>query len=169
MKGFIHAGLSALLLATGVGMMAVSAPQAKADADSAPIAESAMVFNFNTPTITNSGVRNNTHFIRIMVIGMSLKDVMVSLPAQMERFEKVRVVDQSGREVAGKIVTTKNRVSVVFDRSVAPGGYLDIEFLGVRMNIADGDILLYQITAQREGLRGEIPIGTARVQLPNRG
>jgi hypothetical protein len=41
-------------------------------------------------------------------------------------------------------------------------------FTGVQMGRSDGDTLFYGVTAERTGIRGEIPVGTARVQIPSR-
>ena len=166
MKSFIYGGLSALLLTTATAAMAEPATKVQTQA---ALNETSMVFNFTGPMITNSGALNSTHFIRIAVIGMSLQDLMVSIPSRMERFDSVRIVDQSGREVPSKINTSKERLAIVFDQPVAPGTYLQVEFKGVRMTTSGGDTLLYGITAQRTGLKGEIPIGTARIQIPDRG
>jgi hypothetical protein len=163
MKSLIYSGLSALLLAT----TAMAEPVTKVQSQAA-LTETAMVFNFTSPMITNSGVLNSTHFIRVAVIGMSLQDLMISIPNQMERFDSVRVIDQFGKEVPAKIDHSKDRLAVVFDQPVAPGGYLQVEFQGVQMRSLNDGILFYGVTGQRVGVRGEIPIGTARIQLPVR-
>lgn len=167
MKSLIYGGLSALLLTTATTTAAMAEPATRVQAQ-ASLNEAAMVFNFTGPMITNSGVLNSTHFIRVAVIGMSLQDLMVSIPSQMERFDSIRVIDQSGKEVPSKINASKERLAIVFDQPVAAGSYLQVEFRGVRMTTSGGDTLLYGITAQRTGLRGEIPVGTARIQVPSR-
>lgn len=165
MKSLIYGGLSALLLTTATAAMAEPGTRVQAQAS---LNETAMVFNFTGPMITNSGTLNSTHFIRVAVIGMSLQNLMVSIPSQMERFDSVQVIDQSGKEVPSKINVSKERLAIAFDQPVAPGNYLQVEFRGVRMTTG-GDTLLYGITAQRTGLKGEIPVGTARIQVPHRG
>ena len=131
--------------------------------------ETAMVFNFTAPMITNSGVLNSTHFIRVAVVGMSLQDLMVSIPSQMDKFNSVRVIDQMGKQVPAKIDISKERLTIAFDQPVAPGNYLQIEFTGVQMQNPNDGILLYGVSGRRVGLKGDIPIGTARIQLPSRG
>jgi hypothetical protein len=166
MKSLIYSALSALLVTTVTAPIAMAVPTTR---NQSVQAEASMVFNFTGPMVTNSGVLNSTYFLRIAVIGMSLQDVVVSIPSQMERFSSVRVVDQSGKEVPAKATLSKERLILVFDEPVAPGGYLQVEFNGVQMNASGGDILLYGITARRTGLSGEIPVGTARIQVPIRG
>lgn len=168
MKSLIYGGLSALLLTTATAAMAEPATRVQAQAALNETA-TAMVFNFTGPMITNSGTLNSTHFIRVAVIGMSLQNLMVSIPSQMERFDSVQVIDQSGKEVPSKINVSKERLAIAFDQPVAPGSYLQVEFKGVRMTTSGGGTLLYGITAQRTGLKGEIPVGTARIQIPSRG
>lgn len=164
MKGLIYSGLFALMLSTAPAALAESTNGTQAQAQ----AGSSMMFNFSAPMITNSGVQGSTHFIRVAVIGMSLKDLMISIPSQMEKFDGVQVIDQSGKEVASKINLGQDRVTIAFDQPVAPGGYLQVEFRGVQMRTSNDGILLYGVTGKRVGLRGDIPIGTARVQLPSR-
>lgn len=167
MKSLIYGGLSALLLTTATAAMAEPVTRVQTQTALNETA-TAMVFNFTGPMITNSGVLNSTHFIRVAVIGMSLQDLMVSIPSQMERYDSVRVIDQFGKEVPSKINVSKERLAIAFDRPIAPGSYLQVEFRGVRMTSSGGDTLLYGITAQRTGLKGEIPVGTARIQVPHR-
>ncbi len=165
MKRFIYSGLSALLLTTSTAVMAEPAARGRAQANQP---DTAMVFNFTGPMVINSGAINNTHYIRVAVIGMDLQDLMVSIPSQMERFQSVRVIDQAGKEIPSKINLSKDKVAITFDQPITAGSYLQVEFVGVRMFTAGGHTLLYSITGQRVGLRGEIPIGTARIQLPSR-
>ena len=167
MKRFVHGGLAALLLTTAPAAMAE--PTTRIEAERAQSEASSMVFNFSAPIITNSGVLNSTQFIRIAVIGMALQNLQVSLPVQMEQFDGVRIIDQAGKEVGSTIKLSKERVAIAFDQPVAPGSYLQLEFTGVRMVGPRNSILLYGVTGQRVGLSGEIPIGTARIQLPDRG
>lgn len=165
MKGFIYGGLTALMLTVATGAMAEPLTQGRGQ----NLSTDSMVFNFNAPIITNSGVQNSVHFIRVAVIGMTLQDLVVMTPSQMEKYETVRVIDQSGKEVASKVSRSDRRVAITFDQPVAPGGYLQVEFGGVRMGSLSDNSLFYGVTGQRAGIQGEIPIGTARIQLPSRG
>ena len=167
MKGLIYSGLTALLLTTASTAMAQSTNRIQSEA--ALSEPSSMIFNFSAPMITNSGVLGSTQFIRIAVIGMTLKDLQIAVPSQMERYESVRVIDQAGKDVGAKISSGKERVGITFDQPVAPGGYLQVEFVGVRMTAPNDGILQYGVTGKRTGVSGDIPIGTARIQLPNRG
>jgi hypothetical protein len=190
MKSLVYAGVSALVVAlgtAGVATTGLAAPTAALSETKAPIAresmtgqslllaqrimrgDSGMTFSFSAPFITHSGVRGSSHFIRVAVVGMSLKDLMISIPSQMERYEGIRVVDQNGREIPAKISATKQQAAIVFNQPVAPDTHLEVLFTGVRMGTSDGDTLFYGVTAERTGLRGEIPIGTARIEVPNRG
>ena len=167
MKGLLYSGLTMLLLAAAPAALAedTTRVQSQVSQDAA----SSMVFNFSAPIVTNSGVLGSTQFIRIAVIGMTLKDLQVSIPKQMERFDRLRIIDQAGKEVSSKITLSKERAAIVFDQPVAPGGYLQLEFIGVRMTSPNNGTLFYGVTGERVGLSGEIPIGTARIQLPERG
>lgn len=167
MKRLLYGGLTALLLTTATSVMAqqtTSLQGAVAQAET-----SSMIFNFSAPIVTNSGLLGNTQFIRVAVIGMTLKDLQIAVPSQMERYDSIHVIDQTGKEVGAKISSSKDHVGITFDQPVAPGGYLQVEFVGVRMSPVNDGILLYGVTGRRVGISGDIPIGTARIQLPPRG
>ncbi|AFY47816.1 Protein of unknown function (DUF2808) [Nostoc sp. PCC 7524] len=163
MKGLISGSLSALILTTT--STAIAAPVNYEQINSQPSSQVAL--KINVPHITNSGIRNNNHFIRVAVVGMSLQDLMISVPSQMERFNGVRVRDKSGMDIAAKIEISQGNVSIIFEQPVAPGNSVEVQFTGVKMAVSTDKILLYGVTAKRVGLEGEIPIGTARIDIPN--
>lgn len=175
MKGIIYGGISTLLLTIAATSFTPSAtaqrfPEESGISMTLSTARGNRTFQFNAPFISNSGTRNDTHFFDIMVVGMSLEDVMISLPIQMERFKGVRVLDESNQEIPAKIDITKDRVAIDFKQPVAAGKTISVQFTGVQMRRSgDGDILLYGVTARRTGIQAEIPVGTARVQQPMRG
>jgi Protein of unknown function (DUF2808) len=163
MKGFIFGALSALILTTSAGAIASPAKYEQLNTQ----AQSQTASTIKVPHITGSGVSNNTHFIRVAVDGMSVQDLMITLPYQMERFEQVQIKDQSGRDIAAKTQSTKGRLTITFDQPVAPGNSIEVQFAGVRSRISSVRTLLYGVTAQRMGLQGDIPVGTARIDLPD--
>jgi hypothetical protein len=168
MKGLLYSGLAALLLTTATAAVAQEPTKlqgAIAQVDSS----SSMIFNFSAPIISNSGLLGSTQFIRVAVIGMTLKDLQIAVPTQMERYDSIRVIDQTGKEIGAKISSSKERVGIAFDQPVAPGNYVQVEFVGVRMSSVNDGILFYGVTGKRTGASGDIPIGTARIQLPPRG
>lgn len=167
MKRLFYGGLAAVLVTTATTAMAQE--PSKRQGAIAPSETSSMIFNFSAPIITNSGLLGSTHFIRVAVIGMALKDLQIEVPSQMERYDSIRVIDQTGKEVGAKINSSKEHVGIAFEQPVAPGGYLQVEFVGVRMSSVNDGILLYGVTGKRTGASGDIPIGTARIQLPPRG
>ena len=159
MKSLIHHSLSALLFATTTFITPIMIPSAQAQ----------MVFKFNAPVITDSGVLGSSHFIRIAVLGMSLEDLMISLPSQMQAFQGVKVTDQTGKEIPANIAMNERNITITFAQPVTPNTNLKVELTGVRMVPGIATTLLYGVTAQREGIRGEIPVGTAIVNIPDRG
>lgn len=162
MRKLICGSLFALILTTSAAAIAAPAKYEKLDTQK----QSQIAYKISVPHITGSGVRNSTHFIRVAIAGMSVQDLMITLPYQMERFEKVQIKDQSGREIPAKIQLSKERLAVTFDQPVAPGGSVEVQFTGIKTNIPGSKILLYGITAQRVGLQGDIPVGTARIDVP---
>jgi Protein of unknown function (DUF2808) len=163
MKGLICGGLSALLLtATTTATMAAPVRHGQLEIQT----QSQMAFKTSVPFITSSGVQNDTYFIKVAVTGMSVQDLMISLPNQMKQVDQVRVLDKSGKEIPAKIDISEERVSIVFAQPVAPGNSLEVNFTGISTTDLLGSTLLYGVTAQRVGLMGEIPIGTARIYVP---
>ncbi len=160
------------ILTTGVlGTIAQAMPVISGPNSIQPIADYpriASTLELNAPTIVSSGVEGSHHFIRIAVIGMSLKDVMVSLPEQMERFDNVQVRDQMGKTIPAQVSVVNHRATFNFEQPVSPGMTIEVSFNGVEMRGAGGENLLYGVTAERVGLMGEIPVGTAQVHVPNR-
>ncbi|MDZ7961341.1 MAG: hypothetical protein RMY34_26250 [Aulosira sp. DedQUE10] len=161
MKKLIGSALSALILTTSAAAIATPIKYEKLDTQT----QSQIAYQINVPHITGSGVSNNTHFIKVAVVGMSLQDLMISLPNQMERFNGVEIKDQSGRQIAAKIEISKERLAITFDQPVAPGGLVEVHLTGVQTMSSGVKTLLYSVTGQRVGLKGEIPIGTARIDL----
>ena len=159
MKSLIYHSLSALLFATASVATPIMIPAAQAQ----------MVFKFSAPVITDSGVLGTSHFIKIAVLGMSLQDLMISLPSQMQPFQSVKVTDQTGKEVPANIAMNERNITITFAQPVTPDTKLKVELTGVRMIPGSETTLLYGVTGQRVGLRGEIPIGTAIVNVPDRG
>ncbi|BDI20425.1 hypothetical protein ANSO36C_62270 [Nostoc cf. commune SO-36] len=167
MKVLLFGSLSALILTMSATALATSVKDHQSNSDTHILSQ--VNFNINVPHITNSGIRNDTHFIRLAVKGMSLQNLTIFLPSQMERFNGVRITDQSGKEITAKMEISKERLLITFDQPVATGGSLEVELIGVRRNSLGGNILLYGVSGQRVGLMGEIPIGTARIDIPEKG
>jgi hypothetical protein len=174
MKGLLYGSISTVLLAIAAAGISSPASAVPLKVEGNPIVslvsnpESAMTFNFTAPFITSSGALGSNYFIRIAVVGMSVKDLMISLPPNMENYSNLQVVDQSGRSIPAKITTNKSRIAVAFDQPVTPGNYLQVVFSNVQMRGQWGEVLFYGVTAERTGVQGEIPIGTARIQTPSR-
>ncbi|ABA20238.1 conserved hypothetical protein [Trichormus variabilis ATCC 29413] len=163
MKSLIYGSLSALILSTSA--VAIATPVKHEQSGSNINKLSQVALNVNVPHITNSGVRNGNHFIRLAVVGMSLQDLMISLPSQMERFNGVRIRDESGKAISAKTEISKENLSITFDEPVTSGASVEVELTGVRRNSLGQDVLLYGVTARRVGLTGDIPVGTARIDI----
>ena len=165
MKRFIYGGISAFVLAT----TAIAPSLATPAPNLGTIALSQMQFNFTTPFISSSGLLGNHHVIRVMVIGMSLEDLMIRIPSEMSKYGQVKVTDETGKAVPAKITASKNQVAIVFSQPVEPGHILEVDIPGVQAYLEEGSALLYGVTAKRVGASGQIPVGTARIQVPARG
>ncbi|BAY31301.1 hypothetical protein NIES2107_31600 [Nostoc carneum NIES-2107] len=161
MKKLIGSALSALILTTSAAAIATPVKYKQLNTQ----AQSQIAYQINVPHITGSGVRNNAHFIQVAVVGMSLQDLMISLPDQMERFNSVEITDQSGKQIAAKTEISKERIAITFEQPVTSGGVVEVNLTGIRTRSSGVRTLLYGVTGQRVGLKGDIPIGTARIDL----
>lgn len=160
MKRFALVSFSTIALAIAASLPATA---------TAPVIlpQSAMSFSFNSPFVSSSGLQGEHHLIRVMVLGMSLEDLMVLIPPQMAKFSSIIVKDESGKTIPAKISRAESRVAVVFDQPVAPGRTIELDFTNGDTAMEQGEILLYRITAKQAGINTEIPIGTARIQVPS--
>lgn len=164
MKRILSSGLFAVALA-------LTAPSVLANevAANKPSPKSSnMTFSFSAPFISSSGLLGDHHVIDVMVVGMALEDLEVTIPPQMARFNTVRVLDGAGQEIPGTLDYSQSLVSIKFDQPVEPGQTVRLDISGVDLNREEGEILLYGVTARRVGLRGSIPVGTARIHGPFR-
>lgn len=127
-----------------------------------------MTFSFSAPFISSSGLLGDHHIIDVMVVGMALEDLEVTIPAQMARFNRVRVLDGDRQDIPSTLDISSSLISVKFDQPVEPGQTIRLDISGVNTDREEGVILLYGVTARRVGLRGSIPIGTARIHGPFR-
>jgi hypothetical protein len=95
-----------------------------------------------------------------------LKNLTISIPSQMEGYSNIQVTDQTGKAITSKISANKQQVVIAFDQAVTPGSTLEIDFSGVPQITLWNQVLEYGVSAEQEGLAGQIPLGTARVQVP---
>jgi hypothetical protein len=163
MKYLLGFGLSALTCLTLLGTSSIAAPTPmRVDRPG-----DGMTFAFNAPFISSSGLLGEHHIIRVMVLGMSLENVMVSIPPQMVKFNKITVTDESGKVIPAKIERMQGKVSVMFEQPVSVGKTIELDFSDLDLSAEKGNILLYGVTAKQTNLSAEIPIGTARIQVPD--
>lgn len=162
MKRFALVSLSTIAFAMAANLPATAtAPLVDTRSDQ-------MFFSFNSPFISSSGLRGENHLIRVMVLGMSLKDVMVLVPPKMAKFRSIMVTDESGKTIPAKVERADRRVALSFDQPVTPGKTIEINFSDTDISMEEGEILLYSVTAKQAGINAEIPVGTARIQIPAR-
>ncbi|KAM3098254.1 hypothetical protein ACKFKF_17925 [Phormidesmis sp. 146-12] len=167
MKPIFANYLSAFLLSaatTAISLPAFSAPLPRTSIATA--AQMLTSSTSNAPTVTSSAVVGNHHLIRVAVANHALKTLTISIPSQMEGFSNIQVTDQTGKAITSKISANKQQVVIAFDQAVTPGSALEIDFSGVPQITPWNQVLEYGVSAEQEGLAGQIPLGTARVQVP---
>ncbi|NJR52981.1 MAG: hypothetical protein HC780_28910 [Leptolyngbyaceae cyanobacterium CSU_1_3] len=168
MKRFLSHRLSILFLAastTAISLPAFSTPLPRT-LTATGSAMNSTAFMVKSPTITSSAVLGEHHVIRLAVAKNGLKNLMIALPRQMAGYTNIQVTDQTGKEIPSEISVNNRQVAIVFKQVVMPGSSLEIDFSGVPSKLDGGESLEYGISAEQEGLMGQIPVGTARVQTP---
>ncbi len=120
------------------------------------------------PSITGATISGSDHIIRIAGNGMSLTHLAIGLPQQMENFSGVTIQDQSGANVPVKVSRQDGSVDIDFDTPVPAGSSLEVHLNNVQMRTKGGERLPYQITVTQTGAKGNISIGTALINVPNR-
>lgn len=159
MKSLVCGAVSALVLASTVLPSVVPAAQAQ------------MRFNFSAPFITDAGIANafgDTHYINVAVTGYPLTSLIIGLPNDMRVLKGAKVTDQMGKEVAVNVAASAGSITINFPQPVAPDNNLRVTLSGVKME-STGETVLYRVYAIKEGLKGELPLGTAMVRLRDRG
>ncbi|MEM7715116.1 MAG: hypothetical protein AAF349_16310 [Cyanobacteria bacterium P01_A01_bin.68] len=121
-----------------------------------------------SPLITRSTVNNDDEFIIELGAGtLPVKDLAVILPQQMTSLGNVSIKDNSGENVKAEIQKDKDQVLITFSEPVEPGNALKIRLTDINTQSIMGETLLYQLSVQQEGLLQRVPIGTARIDVPD--
>ncbi|BAY82576.1 hypothetical protein NIES267_20580 [Calothrix parasitica NIES-267] len=120
-----------------------------------------------TPIITRSVADDNDFRIELTAGTLPIKDLAIILPQQMTSLENIRIKNNSGQDIKAEIQKNKDQVLVTFSEPVEPGNTLKIRFTEIDTESIKGDTLLYQLSVQQEGLLQRIPIGTARIDVPD--
>ena len=120
-----------------------------------------------TPVITRSTVINDRFIIELSPSTQSIKDLEFTLPPQMTDLEGISVTDKSGQEIKAEIQKNQNSVLISFTEPVEPETALRIKFTDIDTQSLMGQILLYRLSIQQEGLLQRIPVGTARFYVPD--
>jgi hypothetical protein len=131
-------------------------------------AQAQMTMHFSAPFISNSGLVGaamDRHFFTVAVTGFPLKSLMVTLPNDLRQLDGAMVVDRTGQEIEANVVIGEGNVSIGFPQPVQPDTYLTVRLSGVRMERLGGTVL-YRVSAVKEGLSGDLPLGTVMIRLP---
>ncbi|HAX75427.1 MAG TPA: hypothetical protein DCY88_06270, partial [Cyanobacteria bacterium UBA11372] len=63
------------------------------------------------------------------------------------------------------VAVSTGSVAINFPQPIAPDNYIRVMLNGVEMNQV-GETVLYRVFAMKQGLMGDIPVGTAMVRVP---
>jgi hypothetical protein len=130
-------------------------------------AQAQMTMRFTTPFVTDAGflgAGGDKHFITVAITGFALESATVALPLDMARNLTAKVVDQKGKEIASTTKVSPDGITINFAEPVKPDAYVTIQLSGVDMSSMGGRVL-YRVSTQLQGIKGEVPIGSAMVSL----
>ena len=121
-----------------------------------------------TPLITRSTVNNNDEFIiEFSASKLPIKDLAIILPQQMNELGNMSIKGNSGQDIKAEIQNDKDQVLIKFSEPIEPGNALKIRFTDINTQLTTGETLLYKLSVQQEGLLQRIPVGTARIDVPD--
>lgn len=120
-----------------------------------------------TPIITRSVANDNRFVIELSAGTLPIKDLAIILPQQMNELGKMSITDNSGQDIKAEIQNDKDQVLITFSEPIEPGNALKIRFTDINTQLTTGETLLYKLSVQQEGLLQRIPIGTARIDVPD--
>ena len=120
-----------------------------------------------TPVITRSTTNYEDFIIEFSAGTLPIKDLEIILPQQITSLEDVMITDNSGKQIEAELTKNEDQVLITFSELVQPGNALRITFADAYTQSIMGETLLYRLNVQQEGLQQRIPIGTARIEVPD--
>lgn len=110
----------------------------------------------------NPRVNNATHRVKLQVQDRSLTQLQIELPERV-RVGTIQVTDREGRVIPANYAISDRQATISFAEPVVPHSHLRVDL----QNVATphfSNTWFYPIHGQLEGLNGNIPLGTARIQ-----
>ncbi|MEL6459055.1 MAG: DUF2808 domain-containing protein [Cyanobacteria bacterium J06621_15] len=120
-----------------------------------------------TPIITRSVADDNEFLIELSAGTLPIQDLAIILPQQTNELGNMSIKGNSGQDIKAEIQNDKDQVLITFSEPIKPGNALKIRFTDINTKLIMGETLLYQLSVQQEGLQQRIPIGTARIDVPD--
>lgn len=120
-----------------------------------------------TPIVTRSVADDNEFLIELSAGTLPIQDLAIILPQQMNELGNMSIKGNSGQDIKAEIQNDKDQVLIKFSEPIEPGNALKIRFTDINTQLTTGETLLYKLSVQQEGLLQRIPIGTARIDVPD--
>ncbi len=159
---WIIRSISALLFVTTNGLLIAE----KSLADNVAVGNISQI-NYTSPLITRSTAFDNTLLIQVSASQLPLSSLTIALDKQNIDFDKIKLTDQFGQEIKSDTKISKDQIVITFAEPIQPGKSLQIRFKGVDTQTVMGRILLYRLSIESEKLGQPIPIGVARIYVPD--
>ena len=120
-----------------------------------------------TPIVTRSVADDNEFLIELSAGTLPIQDLAIILPQQMNELGNMSIKGNSGQDIKAEIQNDKDQVLIKFSEPIEPGNALKIRFTDIYTQLTTGETLLYKLSVQQEGLLQRIPVGTARIDVPD--
>ena len=120
-----------------------------------------------TPIVTRSVADDNEFLIELSAGTLPIQDLAIILPQQMNELGNMSIKGNSGQDIKAEIQNDKDQVLIKFSEPIEPGNALKIRFTDINTQLTTGETLLYKLSVQQEGLLQRIPVGTARIDVPD--
>lgn len=136
-----------------------------------PAAQAAGPLGANVPHLTSSGYNPNNqrhsyfgnYYLRVHATGQALAQLMIEAPSNVQLSEVITITDQAGNPIKATVSLNGQKATIAFAQAVAPDTTLTIDLENVRTPL-DPPTWFLSVSSQLAGLKGEIPLGLARIQ-----
>lgn len=120
-----------------------------------------------TPFITRSTADYNSLLIELSPGTLPIQDLEITLPPQMDDLVNLIITDDTVKKIAANFQKQNNLVVISFAEPIEPGKSLKLNFTDINLVPIMGEVLLYKLSVKQENLLQRIPVGTARIDIPD--
>ncbi len=122
----------------------------------------------NSSATPNQSVFSDaTHQFEVHVSGKEISELAIKLPEGVSINSGIEVKTNSGEKVPAAVSVDEGKARLIFSQAVAPGSTILVSMKGVKTPFyaSNGYTWHYKVSATKVGMKEEIPLGLAQVQI----